>query len=140
MSGPIRRLLGPTKAHLLGYVKKARTIFSAPIDEKDLDKEETMVENVLQRITTNLILLKRCNSDWLTLLKELKGDEKAVEEREYVWAIEGDDGLIELLDSKEMASCLSAHLAKVTRLQERAQERPLTSNLPNGNKPTTQYK
>ena len=135
MSGPIRRLLGPTNARLLGYVKKARTIFSAPIDEEDLDKEETMVEDVLQRITTNLILLKRCNSDWLALLKELKGDEKAVEEKEYVWATEGDDGLIELLlDSKETASCLSARLAKVTRLQEkvtrlqeRAQERPLTS-------------
>ena len=132
MSGPIRRLLGPTKARLLGYVKKARTIFSAPIDEEDLDKEETMVEDVLQRITTNLILLERCNSDWLALLKELKGDEKAVEEKEYVWATEGDDGLIELL--LDSASCLSARLAKVTRLQEkvtrlqeRAQERPLTS-------------
>ena len=51
-----------------------------------------------------------------------------MEEKEYVWATEGDDGLIELLlDSKETASCLSARLAKVTRLQERAQERPLTS-------------
>ena len=94
-----------------------------------------MVEDVLQWITTNLILLERCNSDWLALLKELKGDEKAVEEKEYVWATKGDDGLIELLlDSKETASCLSARLAKVTRLQEkvtrlqeRAQERPLTS-------------
>ena len=124
MSGPIRQLLGPTKARLLGYVKKARTIFSAPIDEEDL---ETMVEDVLQWITTNLILLERCNSDWLALLKELKGDEKAVEEKEYVWATKGDDGLIELLlDSKETASCLSARLAKVTRLQEkvtRLQER-----------------
>ena len=32
-----------------------------------------------------------------------------------------------LLDTKETASCLSTCLAKVTRLQERAQERPLTS-------------
>ena len=51
-----------------------------------------------------------------------------MEEKEYVRATEGDDGLIELLlDLKEMASCLIARLTKVTRLQERAQERPLTS-------------
>ena len=117
MSGPIRKLLGPTKARLLGYVKKARTIFSAPINEMDLGKEETMVEDVLQRITANINLLERCNSDWFALLKELKGDKKVVEEREYSWAAEGDDGLIELLpDSKEMASCLNALLARVTRL------------------------
>ena len=82
MSGPIQKLLGPTKARLLEYVKKARTIFSAPINENDLDKEETMVEDVLQRIMTNINLLEKCNSDWHALLKELKGDEKAVEERE----------------------------------------------------------
>ena len=49
----------------------------------DLGEEETMVEDVLQWITANINLLERCNSDWFTLLKELKGDEKVVEEREY---------------------------------------------------------
>ena len=53
MSGPIRRLLGPMKARLQGYIKKAKIIFSAPIDEGDLTKEETTVEDVLQRISTN---------------------------------------------------------------------------------------
>ena len=76
-----------------------------------------MVEEVLQWVTTNINLFERCNSDWLVLLKELNGDEKAVEEREYSWAAKSDDGLIELLlDSKETASCLNACLAKVTRL------------------------
>ena len=85
-----------------------------------------MVEEVLQRIMTNINLLERCNSDWLALLKELNGDEKAVEERECSWAAKGDNGLIELmLDSKETASCLNERLAKVTRLQERARGRPL---------------
>ena len=60
------------------------------------------------------------------LLRELKGDKRAVEEREYSWAAENNDGLMELLlDSKEAASCLRARLAKVTRLQERPL--PLTS-------------
>ena len=61
-------------------------------------------------------------------MKELKGDKKGIEEKEYLWAAEGEGGLIELsLDSKEMASRLQARLAKVTKLQERAQGRPLTS-------------
>ena len=53
---------------------------------------------------TNTVLLERCNDEWKALLKELKGDLKAaeVEEKEYLWAAEGDDGIIELLlDSKE---------------------------------------
>ena len=77
-----------------------------------------MFFNEFQRIA--ITLLERCNNDWLTLLKELKGDEKGIEEKEYLWAAEGEGGLIELLlDSKEMASCLQARLAKVTKLQER---------------------
>ena len=40
MSGPIRKLLGPTRARLQGYIKNTRAIFMTPINEKDL-KEET---------------------------------------------------------------------------------------------------
>ena len=123
MSGPIRRLLGPTKARLQGYIKKVKLVFSTPIDESDLDTEETTIEDLLQRISTNITLLERCNDDWMKLLKELKGDEKAVEEKEYLWAAEDDDGLIELLlDSRETGARLQARLAKVLRLQERAQQ------------------
>ena len=87
MSGPIRHLLGPT-----------RTIFMTPITVSDLEAAESELEDLIQRFSTNISLLERCNKDWITLLSELpKGEEKTAEEKEYVWATDGDDGLIELL-------------------------------------------
>ena len=56
------------------------------------------------------------------------GDKRAVEEKEYLWADEGDNVLIELLlNSIETALRLNARLPKVMRLQKGAQERRLTS-------------
>jgi len=61
-------------------------------------------------LETNVALLERCNDKWTALLKELKGDSKKgdsktiaeTEEKEYLWAAEGDDRFIELLlDSRE---------------------------------------
>ena len=87
MSGPIRKLLGPTKVCLQGYIKNARVIiFITPISDKDLEKEETIIEDLIQRMETNTALLERCNDEWKALLKELKGDSKAAkaEEKEYL--------------------------------------------------------
>ena len=84
MSGPIRRLLGPTKARLQGYIKQARIIFMVPINVSDLEKEEVALEDLIQRLSTNIALLERCNKEWTTLLNELKGDDKLKEEKEYV--------------------------------------------------------
>ena len=76
MSGPIRRLLGPTKARLQGYIKQARTLFMVPINESDLDKEETQLEDLIQQLSTNIALLERCNKEWTMLLTEMpKGEE-----------------------------------------------------------------
>jgi len=125
MSGPIRKLLGPTKARLQGYLKNSRVIFMTPINDKDLDKEETEIEDLVHRVDMNVALLERCDNDWKTLLKELKGDSKAkveTEEKEYLWAAEGEDGFIELLlDSREVSARLQARLKKIFRLQERAE-------------------
>lgn len=55
----------------------------------------------------NITLLERCNKDWTTLLNELKGEKHVKEEKEYLWAADGDDGIIELLlDSNETIACL----------------------------------
>ena len=52
-----------------------------PINESDLDKEETQSEDLMQRLSTNIALLERCNKEWTMLLTELpKGEEKMVEE------------------------------------------------------------
>ena len=50
----------------------------------------------------------------------MKGDEKLEEEKEYCWAADGDDGLIELLlDSNETVASLQGRLSQVLRKQER---------------------
>ena len=128
MSGPIRRLLGPTKSRLQTYIAKAKMIFSLPVNNKDLYKEETDLEDLIHRFSSNITLLERCNQDWVTLLHSLKGEEKKAEEKEYLWAADGDEGLIKLLlDSKETVARLEARLVQVLRKGERAKERPLTS-------------
>ena len=48
MSGPIRQLLGLTKARLQNYIKNARVIFMTPISDKDLKKDEAIMEDVIQ--------------------------------------------------------------------------------------------
>ena len=111
LSGLIRRLLGPTKARLQGYIKQARTIFMVLINVSDLEGEEVGLEDLIQRISMNIALLERCNKDWTTY--ELKGEEHIKEEKEYLWAADGDDGIIELiLDSNETVARLQGRLTQ----------------------------
>ena len=92
-----------------------------PINASDLEKEETELEDLIHRLSTNIAVLERCNKEWTTLLNELKGDEKLKEEKEYVWAADGDDGIVELiLDSNETVARLQGRLAQVLRKQEKS--------------------
>ena len=132
MSGSIRRLLGPTKVQLQTYIKKVKTMFPLPVNEADLDREETEIEDLLHQFSSNIVLLERCNQEWTTLLHGMKGEERAAKEKEYLWAADGDEGLTELLlDSRETVARLEARLAQVLQRGERAKEqsweRPLTS-------------
>jgi len=118
MFGPIRRLLGPTKARLQGYIKQVRNILVVPIDVSDLEREERQLEESMQQFATNIARLEKCNEEWLKLLDKFKGDKKMAEEKEYVWAAEGGDGLIELLlDSNETVAWLQGCLSQVLRKQ-----------------------
>jgi len=63
-------------------------------------------------------------------LKELEGEQKEKEEKEYSWAADGSDGIIELLpDSKETASRLETSLTLVLR-RERAIKDKTAAALP----------
>ena len=133
MSGPIRRLLGPTKARLQVYVKMGKSILERPVDNSDLDKEEMELNDLIHRFSTNITLLERCNQEWTMLLNVMESDseEKAAEEKEYLWVTDGSKDLIELLlDSKEIASRLEGCLARVLRKVERSNayltQRPVT--------------
>ena len=103
-------------------------MFLLPMNEADLDREETEIEHLIHQFSSNIVLLERCNQEWNTLLHGMKGEERAAEEKEYLWAADGDEGLIELLlDSRETVAQLEGRLAQVLRRGERAKERPLTS-------------
>lgn len=96
-------------------------MFMVPINVSDLEREEVGLEDLIQRLSTNIALLERCNKEWTTLLNELKGDEKVKEEKEYAWAADGDDGIVELiLDSNETVARLQGRLAQVLRKQEKS--------------------
>ena len=115
MSGPIQRLLGPMKAHFQAYINMAKMVLVQPVNEADLDKEEMEAEDLIHRFSSNVALLERCNKKWTTLLHEmLKGKEKAKEEKEYLWAADGDKG------SKETVASLEAHLVLILQRAERA--------------------
>ena len=103
------------------------------------------MEDLIQRLSTNIALLERCNKEWITLLTELpKGEEKMVEEKEYLWAADSDDGLIGLLlDSNETVARLQGRLAQVLRKQEKGSRLLLpntTKTLEQRNKVTSQNK
>ena len=97
MSGPIRRLIGPTKSRLLQYVESVSGLLEKKPVKTELDEEESEAEDFANRISSNITLLEKCNKDWSNILKELKGDAKVTEESEYTRVADGEDGFIEVL-------------------------------------------
>ena len=45
----IRRLLGPMKVKLQAYVKMGKSILECPVDNSDLDKEKTELDDLIHR-------------------------------------------------------------------------------------------
>ena len=89
-------------------------IFPLPVNKANLDREEIEMEDLIHRFSLNIALLERCNQEWTTLLHEMKGEEMAAKEKEYLWGADRDEGLIELLlDSREIVARLEARLAQV---------------------------
>ena len=90
-----------------------------PINESDLDEEETQLENLIQQFSTNMAVLERCKREWTTLLTELplpKGEEKMAKEKQYLSDADSNNVLIKLLlDSNKMVTRLQGQLAQVLR-------------------------
>ena len=69
--------------------------------------DKLRVEEVITRINTSISFLERCNRDWANLLKDLKGEEKGKEEKEYQLVAEGNEGYIEaLMEANELVAQL----------------------------------
>ena len=85
MSGPLRKLIGPAKSRLQLYIEVANDLLERSLlRESELDEIESETEEYINRRSSNIAILERCNKDWSTLiLKEAKGEAKATEDREY---------------------------------------------------------
>ena len=96
MLGPIQKLIGPAKFHVHRAIKEANAFLETELNG-DLDKEEMDTESLINRLTTNISMLERCNKDWTRVMKDLKGEAKAANEKEYMRVAEGDEGFIEAI-------------------------------------------
>ena len=83
MSGPIQKLIGPTKARLLCYLDAA-TLLTVPVDEKTLDEQEIKTGELINGMDMNTCLSEKCNRDRVSLLRELQGEEKVKEEKTHL--------------------------------------------------------
>ena len=72
------------------YIKEASSILLGSLDDKNAEEEEIRLDELV--ICIKQCILERCNTDWSNLLKDLKGEEKAKEEKEFQRFTEGGDG------------------------------------------------
>ena len=83
--------------------------------------DKLRVEEVITRINTSISFLERCNRDWDNLLKDLKGEEKGKEEKEYQRVAEGNEGYIEaLMEANKLVAQLETRLKVIARIKERS--------------------
>ena len=88
--------------------------------EPELDEIENEMEDYINRLSSNIAILERCNKDWSTLLKETKGDAKVTEEREYA-CVAGEEGFIEImLMANDVLARLKAKITLISRKREQA--------------------
>ena len=112
----IRKLIGPSKARLLRYTQDAEKLLSAPINDKEVEEEEINVEELIDRFSTNISILERCNHDWVSLLREMHGEAKDAEEKEQTRVAEGTEGYVEvLINASEVVSRLNSRLKRIER-------------------------
>ena len=120
MSGPIRKLIGPAKSHVQRAIKEANALLDNKLDEEDLDKEEMDVESLINKLTINISILKRCNKDWTGIMKDLKGKAKATDEKEYAHAAEGVKGFIEaVIIGNEVVARLKARITFISQKRDK---------------------
>jgi len=121
MSGPIRRLIGPAKSRVLRVIEEANAFLEIGYEGEDLDKDEMDAESLINRLTVNISTLERCNKDWTGVLKDLKGEAKTAEEREYNRVADRDEGLIDaIIVGNKVVAKLKAKITFISRKCDKA--------------------
>ena len=68
----------PAKSHLQQYIEVTNDLLERSLlRESELDEIESETEDYINRLSSNIAILERCNKDWSTLLKETKVETKA---------------------------------------------------------------
>ena len=113
-------MIGPAKSRLEQCIEQAEALLKTKVTaESDLDGEESEADYFINRLSTNSLLLKRCNRDWSNVIKDTKGEGKATEEQEYTRATEGEDSFIELmLTTNDTIATLKARVTLISRKRE----------------------
>ena len=74
----------------------------------------------MNRLTLNVSMLERYNKDWTGIMKDLKGEAKATDEKEYARAAEGDEGFIEaIIAGNEVVARLKARITFISRKRDK---------------------
>ena len=79
MSGPLWKHLGPAKAQLQRYIKETEQLISKPFEGGTMEEEELTLEDLIECMNNNVSVIERCNANWTSLLKDLKGEAKVTE-------------------------------------------------------------
>ena len=123
MSGPLRQLIGPTKARLLRYFDEVNTIFERNVevgeDIEDIDVRVSRLVDLSSRIQRGCRLLERCNNDWANILKDLQPDDRTAVEQTYASVAEGKTCFIAvLLDCHDMEAKIETQLSRLDSLKK----------------------
>ena len=113
-------MIGLAKSRLEHYIEQAEGLLMTKVmAESDLDGEESEAEYFINRLSVNSLPLERCNKDWSNVIKDAKGEGKAIEEREYARVTEGEDSFIELmLAANDTIARLKARVTLILRKRE----------------------
>jgi len=116
MSGPIRKLIGPAKSRVQRIIEEAEALLDTVPDEKEFEEDEMRVETLINRLSSHVSMLEKCNKDWTVVLNNTKGKStKATEEREYSRAADGEEGFIEATFNGNETICkLQARITVIT--------------------------
>ena len=120
MFGGIQRLIGLANSQLEQFIEQAEALLKTKVTvESDLDGEVSEADYFINRLSTNSLLLERCNRDWSNVIEDTKGEGKAIKECEYAQATEGEDSFIELmLTANDMIARPKARVMLISRKRE----------------------
>ena len=97
MSGPLCKLLGPSKVHLKTCIQVAEQLLLQSVNGKMMEEEEEIVEDLVERMNNNVSVVEHCINDWANLLRTLKGEAQVTEEDEQSRTADGKEGYVEIL-------------------------------------------